>query len=216
MMLSSQMRSVFHISFIIWNVRGIANDVSIGRVKYLIKAYNIDWIVLLEPKVNTSRMEEIWKKLGMSYGLANEDDMAHIWVLWKHPLDFSLVLCDNQQITIHQLHSASPGFYITLVYAKCSIFDRKLLWDSLKNVHNQISGPWLVGGDFNCVLTVDERLGGNPPHLDCIPSLLQQDDNISLCAAPSDSEVRDSVFKLSPDSAPGLDGFTSAIKLPGQ
>lgn len=70
-------------SFIIWNVRGIANDVSISRVKYFIKAYNIDYIVLLEPKVNTSRMDGIQKKLGMTNGLANEADMAHIWVLWK-------------------------------------------------------------------------------------------------------------------------------------
>lgn len=165
-------------SFIIWNVRGIANDVSISRVKYFIKAYNIDCIVLLEPKVNTSRMDGIQKKLGMTNGLANEADMAHIWVLWKQPLDFSLVYCDNQQITIHQNHSASPGLYITLVYAKCTISERKFLWDSLNNIHAQISGPWLVGGDFNCILNVDEKLGGNPPHLQAISDFK---DCVSVC-----------------------------------
>lgn len=87
-------------NFIIWNVRGIANDVSIGRVKFFIKTYHTDCIVLLEPKVNVSRMDGICKVLGMSCALANKDDMAHIWVLWKQPLDFSLVNCDSQQITI--------------------------------------------------------------------------------------------------------------------
>lgn len=70
-------------NFIIWNVRGIANDVSIGRVKFLIKTYNLQCVVLLEPKVHFSKLDVICKKLGMSHALANDIDMAHIWVMWN-------------------------------------------------------------------------------------------------------------------------------------
>lgn len=47
--------------------------------------------------------------------------------------------------------------------------------------------------------------------LNCIPQLITCDDNESLCVIPSESDIRDTVFSMSVDSAPGPDGFTGAF-----
>ncbi|KAL0329325.1 UNVERIFIED_CONTAM: hypothetical protein Sradi_4919200, partial [Sesamum radiatum] len=49
-----------------------------------------------------------------------------------------------------------------LVYAKCDTIERRALWDTLRAVSIGTS-PWIVGGDFNTVLSPDERSGGSAP-----------------------------------------------------
>lgn len=59
-------------------------------------------------------------------------------------------------------HVADTGTFITAVYAKCTTRERRDLWDSIHNMNNRIDGPWCVGGDFNIIIDLDEKLGGNP------------------------------------------------------
>ncbi|KAL0383243.1 UNVERIFIED_CONTAM: hypothetical protein Scaly_0611600, partial [Sesamum calycinum] len=49
-----------------------------------------------------------------------------------------------------------------LVYAKCDTIERRALWDAIRTVSVGAS-PWIVGGEFNTVLSSDERLGGSAP-----------------------------------------------------
>lgn len=82
-------------NFILWNIRGIGNDVSVGRLKFLIQTHKIDCLVVLEPKIHTSKMEHICKKIGMRFCIANSDDLAHIWIFWRDPLEFATVNFDD-------------------------------------------------------------------------------------------------------------------------
>ncbi|XP_074271598.1 uncharacterized protein LOC141595532 [Silene latifolia] len=50
-----------------------------------------------------------------------------------------------------------------MVYAFNSIHDRVPLWDHLRRISSHVSGPWAIVGDFNCVLSATERVGGNTP-----------------------------------------------------
>ncbi|XP_016440508.2 uncharacterized protein LOC107766271 [Nicotiana tabacum] len=36
---------------------------------------------------------------------------------------------------------------------------RRRLWDNIKQIRVKLDGPWAVMGDFNCVLSRDERIG---------------------------------------------------------
>ncbi|KAK4721247.1 hypothetical protein R3W88_011480 [Solanum pinnatisectum] len=42
---------------------------------------------------------------------------------------------------------------------------RKNLWSYLESVSSRCNSPWLVMGDFNTVLNMDDRIGGNPVNL---------------------------------------------------
>lgn len=57
-----------------------------------------------------------------------------------------------------QLHS----FIVTLVYAKYNNEDSLILWEDICQLSSHMEGPWLVGGDFNIVLNIEEKIGGLP------------------------------------------------------
>ncbi|XP_074288835.1 uncharacterized protein LOC141613986 [Silene latifolia] len=57
--------------------------------------------------------------------------------------------------------STNARSHVTMVYAFNGSNERQSLWANLSRLANNISGPWAIGGDFNCVLTEDERVGGS-------------------------------------------------------
>ncbi|XP_074266555.1 uncharacterized protein LOC141589831 [Silene latifolia] len=56
---------------------------------------------------------------------------------------------------------ASTTFYLSMVYAFNELQVREALWDQLVDFSAHITEPWLVCGDFNCVLYHAKRLGGS-------------------------------------------------------
>ncbi|KAH0636440.1 hypothetical protein KY289_036355 [Solanum tuberosum] len=64
------------------------------------------------------------------------------------------------------LQEPSIEVMVTLVYAKCDANKRLELWDDIYQLTNNISCPWMVGGDFNVVMNEKEKIGGLPvqPH----------------------------------------------------
>ncbi|XP_074288833.1 uncharacterized protein LOC141613985 [Silene latifolia] len=56
-----------------------------------------------------------------------------------------------------------------MVYAFNSSTERESLWTNLSRLESGIQGPWAIGGDFNCVLTETERVGGTFSRQDAEP-----------------------------------------------
>ncbi|XP_074318461.1 uncharacterized protein LOC141655273 [Silene latifolia] len=54
-------------------------------------------------------------------------------------------------------------FYLTMVYAFNGAQEREPLWAHLRRISHLVNGPWAIAGDFNCVLSAAERIGGNSP-----------------------------------------------------
>ncbi|XP_074313826.1 uncharacterized protein LOC141649022 [Silene latifolia] len=57
--------------------------------------------------------------------------------------------------------ASATSFYLSMVYAFNDIHAREELWAQLVDLSVHIKDPWLVCGDFNCVLSHAERLGGS-------------------------------------------------------
>lgn len=56
--------------------------------------------------------------------------------------------------------------YITAVYAKCIVVQRHALWEDLLQVQSQVQdSPWLLCGDFNNILSMDEAAGRGTPDI---------------------------------------------------
>ena len=49
---------------------------------------------------------------------------------------------------------------MTFVYGKNSIALRKELWEDLRLLANNLQDAWCVLGDFNAVLSPEDRIGG--------------------------------------------------------
>ena len=71
----------------------------------------------------------------------------------------------HSDYSIHALvnvPSLFPSFLLTTVYASPNFNKRKIFWDYLQNLATTISLPWVLLGDFNDMLSDDEKLGGLP------------------------------------------------------
>ncbi|XP_074278139.1 uncharacterized protein LOC141601737 [Silene latifolia] len=65
--------------------------------------------------------------------------------------------CINMKVTDI---ATSKSFFVSMVYAFNALNDRLPLWEQLRKFAGFVNEPWMVCGDFNCVLSHAERLGG--------------------------------------------------------
>lgn len=61
--------------------------------------------------------------------------------------------------------SGDTNVYLTFVYAKYSYILLRLLWQDLISFSTNISGPWIVGGDFIVVRSIKKCYGSALPSL---------------------------------------------------
>ncbi|XP_074299290.1 uncharacterized protein LOC141630357 [Silene latifolia] len=101
---------------------------------------------------------------------------GRVWILWKpHIFDIQFLQYDAQFIHMYVINKYNHmEFHHTIIYAFNGVGERETLWTKLRNIVRQIQGPWALGGDFNCVLQSNERLGGqvsvveSEPFHDCL------------------------------------------------
>ncbi|KAH0748449.1 hypothetical protein KY290_027681 [Solanum tuberosum] len=65
---------------------------------------------------------------------------------------------------------------VTIVYVSCNAINREELWNSIQQISSHFSLPWLVGGDFNVILSLEEKLGG-------LPVYYQETEDFANCIA---------------------------------
>ncbi|XP_026433774.1 uncharacterized protein LOC113331258 [Papaver somniferum] len=83
-------------------------------------------------------------------------ERGNIWVFWrKSPERPNVLSSSKQDITLD-----FSGDYITGVHASSDAVARRSLWSQLWLGFIYI--PWLMLGDFNCVMHLDEKKGGRP------------------------------------------------------
>ncbi|XP_075647222.1 uncharacterized protein LOC142618104 [Castanea sativa] len=86
-----------------------------------------------------------------------------LWLLWKSEGVEVIQLAKTEQ-EIHviiKVRSSDLSWVLTCIYASPRLVERKLLWGNLSNVASLHSLPWLMLGDFNEVLSINDKSGGN-------------------------------------------------------
>ncbi|XP_077237194.1 uncharacterized protein LOC143878867 [Tasmannia lanceolata] len=152
------------INSLIWNIRGAKNRPSRRRLKALSKLHKLNFIVLLEPFLNELEVHKVAELLHFTNYMTNLNESSKIWILWDGSLSMSRVSFNNQALSVEIAHlQSSSEAFMTLIYASCSIIERRDLWSYLWDCSQSFSKAWAVGGDFNALLSPDEKLGGRPP-----------------------------------------------------
>lgn len=71
-------------------------------------------------------------------------------ILNYHPQVIHLRLRNNQN---------SKHFMCSIVYASLHAMIRRELWSFLSTLLESVTEPWIMAGDFNCILDNSERSG---------------------------------------------------------
>lgn len=85
-------------------------------------------------------------------------------VLWDHTI-VTVHSFDRREQEIHTTVEVLPLHKIwlfTSIYASTNRSFRNLLWNNLLSTFDNYKGPWLLGGNFNDVMSVNDKFGGNP------------------------------------------------------
>ncbi len=64
-----------------------------------------------------------------------------------------------------KVRSSNLSWLLSSIYASLRFLERKVLRDNLPNVATLHNLPWLLAGDFNEVLSSDDKFGGLPVNL---------------------------------------------------
>lgn len=84
-----------------------------------------------------------------------------IWCLWDvQSWKVSILNSSPQWVHLSVSWKRQESWLITVVYASPNLARRAQLWDDLSQLAETIDQPWSVLGDFNAILTDEERRGG--------------------------------------------------------
>ncbi|PSS19303.1 Endonuclease, partial [Actinidia chinensis var. chinensis] len=150
-----------------WNIRGFNLPLKQNGVLKYLKRNNIAVMGILETKLNHQSLD--WLARNKFLGWRMESNFSHhpngrILLVWKE----DLVQLDIIQTTDQAIHclatckSSNVSFYISFIYAFNTPVGRRPLWHNLRRLSYTSQNPWILLGDFNNVLSPDERINGQP------------------------------------------------------
>ncbi|KAL9233090.1 hypothetical protein vseg_008128 [Gypsophila vaccaria] len=154
-------------NFGFWNVRGMNNSRKQNDINFFLHNKEIGLFGLIETKVKNNAMAPVQSKFKQWCVSTNNGyhKGGRIWIVWKPQVYRVQFLEYNAQYIHMKIESLMrrQSFYYTVIYAFNNAQDRLPLWHQLRRLAAMISGPWAIGGDFNCILYANEKVGGNLP-----------------------------------------------------
>ena len=147
-----------------WNVRGMQPPERHPVVADFIKRNRVDVMGFVETKMQISNlnafMARYFSTWNFTFVIADRNGTCRMHLLWN-PQTSDLEVSSMEQQVIHtkiRCVRSRNSFLFSLVYGLHSPDIRQTLWDSLVDFGLQ-GMPYLVSGDFNAVMHVDERRG---------------------------------------------------------
>ncbi|XP_059306501.1 uncharacterized protein LOC132057943 [Lycium ferocissimum] len=134
------------------------------EVKFLCSQENIALVGFVETKIKENIIEQVASRLFSDWGLITNLDQhlnERVLITWR-PDYFEVTLKSStaQAVTCEVVHTAlQTTFLLTVVYAFNTREERRSLWSYLESVHRGVTQPWVLMGDFNAVLNMDDRIG---------------------------------------------------------
>ncbi|XP_020690594.1 uncharacterized protein LOC110105427 [Dendrobium catenatum] len=150
-------------SIAFWNCRGAKKKESSLYMKEFIKDYKVFFVGLVETKISSFDKTDFDNIMGPNWDffiLPSEGLSGGIMILWRTDIASFSVLKTIYQYVIGDLNVFKKGSWmIATVYGSKEVHKRRLLWDC---IHEQLQRkiPSIIGGDFNCILSQEERRGG--------------------------------------------------------
>lgn len=153
--------------FSFWNIRGLNNPHKHREVFDFTRKNKIDIIAFLETKLSDGNFQLLSNLVFGGWHFANNFDLhpnGRILIFWN-PASVCLDSFDIHDQVINCLAtSLGNGSHVAIsfVYGFNGLVDRRSMWSHLEQFGASCHLSWVVGGDFNSVLAVDERINGRP------------------------------------------------------
>ncbi|XP_021845359.2 uncharacterized protein [Spinacia oleracea] len=153
-------------SLLCWNVRGLNRRDKQGEVRRFIASHHIKLFSLLETRVKAPRMGDMYLNVCPTWCFSTNlscHQNGRIVIAWDHDaFVVDIVLVHTQFIHCFVTpRGTRTGFHCTFVYGLHDKTTREPLWDSLKAIADKCSEAWIIMGDFNALMDLDDRIGSS-------------------------------------------------------
>lgn len=178
--------------FCSYNIRGLNKKISF--VKDFITNNNVGLIALLETHVKKESAKPISSMVSPRFSwLFNYDSHynGRVWVGWDpNKWQVTSLLQGSQHISCNVLNIGSnASFFVSFVYAHNTHEERRQLWLELTQFQTSITSngvcpAWILLGDFNVCLNVNEIEGGSlriTPGMNEFKDFLEEIEGLDLC-----------------------------------
>lgn len=87
---------------------------------------------------------------------------GRIWLVWN-PEKLKIATLEKSEQLIHNevYDKQGKSHHLTIVYVHNQLANKRKLWEELIKIKEDIIGPWLVIGDFNNILKIEDMIGGH-------------------------------------------------------
>ncbi|KAF7154196.1 hypothetical protein RHSIM_Rhsim01G0175200 [Rhododendron simsii] len=149
-----------------WNCQGIGRSLTNQALGDLVQKRSPSIVYLMETKNNKVKLETICHRLKFNYGsYVDPERLAGGLALWWNN-DVSVDVEFSHKNLIHiviTIKAESLRWAATFVYGCPTHAGKERVWGELRNIASFERLPWLCIGDFNQVLRVSDKVGGNIP-----------------------------------------------------
>lgn len=130
----------------------------------LIRLKNFDIVFLLETRSSSSYVDSLKMKLNYNRMLVDKVGQAGgLAILWRKDVIISLTSFSQNHIdAVVQLPVDNPQWRFTGFYRVADQAERWRSWALLRQLASSNTLPWVIGGDFNEILSSAEKMGGIP------------------------------------------------------
>ena len=146
-----------------WNYQGLGNPRSVRALHDLVRCWNPKIVFLMEIKSKKNHMESIKNRIGFSNGLIvpNVGRIGGIALFWTREISLEVKSYTKFHVDTVVLEASSDyRWRITGFYNHPETHKRYESWNLLAFLNNQLHLPWLCLGDFNEILSMNEKFGG--------------------------------------------------------
>jgi exonuclease III len=149
-----------------WNVRGLNDPFKQKEVKKLVRQLNISIICIVETRIREEKAQKIKDFIVPKWGWFHNYDnhcLGRIWICWDpNIVSIQSISIHEQIITCRIISQDKRCWFISVVYGSRKGAERRLLWQEMFGVKDHIGiCPWIIGGDFNVVRSLQEKWGGS-------------------------------------------------------
>lgn len=146
-----------------WNCRGLGSPRTIPSLKYLVRVYKPNILFICETISITNKTEELKYILGYNccFSVERQGRSGGLALYWKSTVNCSISNYSNNHIDVEIVDVSKGKWRMTGYYGFPSHGCRREAWNFLRQLANSSNLPWCILGDFNDILSPNEKKGRN-------------------------------------------------------